>query len=403
MQRRHQKVIEEAPAPGMTPEMRAAMTDAAVKAARAIGYSGAGTIEFIADASQGLRPDRFWFMEMNTRLQVEHPVTEMVTGVDLVEWQLRVAAGERLPKTQAEIELCGHAFEARLYAEDPGRNFLPAIGTLHHLAFPDGAPGGCVSRIETGVRAGDAISPFYDPMIAKLVVQGPDRATALDGLASVLEATEIAGSVTNQAFLVALARDEDFRAGEVDTGLIGRKQDALTARAAPSAETVARAALAASGVGDAPPSSDPWSSLTGYAHFHPIERQTVLRHGEDEIVARVSAETGGRFRVAIDGATISVRPDEAPAASGPAAGRAPRATRWPGHVTVFSNGAAHDFAVADPFAEGRRGGGRNRQPARADARARQDRAGGKRRQRHQGPGAAGSGSDEDGAYDCRAA
>ncbi len=252
-------MIEEAPAPGMTPEMREAMTDAAVKAAKAISYSGAGTIEFIADASDGLKADRFWFMEMNTRLQVEHPVTEMVTGVDLVEWQLRVAAGEKLPKTQDQIELCGHAFEARLYAEDPGRNFLPAIGTLHHLQFPEAAPANCLLRVETGVRAGDEISPYYDPMIAKLVVQGPDRATALAGLASVLEATEIAGSVTNATFLAMLARDPDFGAGDVDTGLIARKQDALILKATPTAEDVARAALAASGADEASPSGDPWS------------------------------------------------------------------------------------------------------------------------------------------------
>ena len=151
-QRRHQKVIEEAPAPGMTAKLRAAMTEAAVKAAKAIRYSGAGTIEFIVDASDGLRPDRFWFMEMNTRLQVEHPVTEMVTGIDLVEWQLRVAAGEKLPKRQDEIELAGHAFEARIYAEDPTRDFLPAIGTLHHLRFPEAVPAGAPLRVETGVR-----------------------------------------------------------------------------------------------------------------------------------------------------------------------------------------------------------------------------------------------------------
>ncbi|MGH6859763.1 MAG: acetyl-CoA carboxylase biotin carboxylase subunit, partial [Phyllobacterium sp.] len=151
LQRRHQKVIEEAPAPGMTAALRAAMTDAAVKAARAISYSGAGTIEFIVDATQGLKPDRFWFMEMNTRLQVEHPVTEMITGLDLVEWQLRVAAGEELPLAQAQIPLNGHAVEARLYAEDPARSFLPATGTLHHLAFPTSVADGTL-RVETGVR-----------------------------------------------------------------------------------------------------------------------------------------------------------------------------------------------------------------------------------------------------------
>ncbi|MDF1543462.1 MAG: hypothetical protein P1P71_10200, partial [Anaerosomatales bacterium] len=153
LQRRHQKVIEEAPAPGMTQEMRAAMGGAAVRAAEAIGYSGAGTVEFIVDGSEGLRADRFWFMEMNTRLQVEHPVTEAITGVDLVEWQLRVAAGEALPARQDDLTINGHAFEARLYAEDVPKGFLPATGTLSHLAFPAGC------RADSGVRAGDEISP----------------------------------------------------------------------------------------------------------------------------------------------------------------------------------------------------------------------------------------------------
>ncbi len=237
-QRRHQKVIEEAPAPGMTEAMRKAMTDAAVTAAKAIKYSGAGTIEFIVDASQGLKPDRFWFMEMNTRLQVEHPVTEMITGVDLVEWQLRVASGEKLPKTQQEIKLDGHAFEARLYAEDATKGFLPAIGTLHHLQFPAHAPAGSTMRIETGVRAGDAISPYYDPMIAKIVVHARDRKAALDALVDAVEETEIAGSITNAAFLAALGRDEGFASGDVDTGLIGRKQEALTTVPRPTARVL---------------------------------------------------------------------------------------------------------------------------------------------------------------------
>ena len=310
-QRRHQKVIEEAPAPGMTAEMRNAMTEAAVKAAKAIGYSGAGTIEFIADASDGLRPDKFWFMEMNTRLQVEHPVTEMVTGVDLVEWQLRVAAGEKLPKAQGQIALNGHAFEARLYAEDPGKGFLPAIGTLHHLEFPQTAPAGSSLRVETGVRAGDAISPFYDPMIAKLVAHGPDRTSALDALVGALEATEIAGSVTNAAFLAALARDTDFAAGEVDTGLIARKQEALTALPAPSAEIIAAAALAASGIGEQAVSDDPWSSLAGYAHFHPVERRTSLKFGEAEITARISVGKDGRVGVSFDSPSLSTHSDAA--------------------------------------------------------------------------------------------
>ncbi|RWI30325.1 acetyl/propionyl/methylcrotonyl-CoA carboxylase subunit alpha [Mesorhizobium sp.] len=339
-QRRHQKVIEEAPAPGMTPALRKAMTEAAVKAAKAIDYSGAGTIEFIVDASQGLKADRFWFMEMNTRLQVEHPVTEMVTGTDLVEWQLRVASGEKLPKTQSEITLSGHAFEARIYAEDAARGFLPATGTLHHLKFPDTAPEGASMRIETGVRTGDAISPFYDPMIAKLVVHGKTRPAALEALGIALSQTEIAGSTVNTAFLAALAADADFSAGDVDTGLIGRHQQVLTAVSPPSSEIVAAAALAASGAGAHAPTDDPWSSLAGYAHFHPIARRTRLRYGENEILAHVSVRPEGRFQVALDApydSALDLR----------AAGLA----RWPGHVTVFSGAVGYSFAVPDPLAK----------------------------------------------------
>jgi 3-methylcrotonyl-CoA carboxylase alpha subunit len=338
-QRRHQKVIEEAPAPGMSEGMRAAVTGAAVKAAKAIHYSGAGTIEFIADASDGLRPDRFWFMEMNTRLQVEHPVTEMVTGLDLVEWQLRVAAGEKLPRTQGEIALSGHAFEARIYAEDASRGFLPATGTLHHLKFPDAGP---ALRVETGVRAGDAISPFYDPMIAKLVVHGPDRSAALGALSEALEATEIAGSVTNIAFLAALARDPDFAVGDVDTGLIARKQEALTTAQGPSPEMVSAAILAASGLDAMPHDDDPWSLLSGYAHFHPIERRTSLRSGATELVAFVGVQADGRTMIRFDGEHEKHTVSKDIASS---------TARWPGHVTVFSGGAAYDFAVPDPFAK----------------------------------------------------
>ncbi|MDQ6436929.1 acetyl/propionyl/methylcrotonyl-CoA carboxylase subunit alpha [Mesorhizobium sp. LHD-90] len=378
-QRRHQKVIEEAPAPGMTPELRTAMTDAAVKAAQAIKYSGAGTIEFIVDASQGLKPDRFWFMEMNTRLQVEHPVTEMVTGVDLVEWQLRVAAGEPLPKTQDAIRLSGHAFEARLYAEDATKGFLPATGTLHHLSFPEA--GGNV-RVETGVRAGDSISPYYDPMIAKLVTHAADRAAALGLLVETLEQTEVAGSVTNLAFLAALAQDADFASGDVDTGLIGRKQDFLTALPAPGLDIMTAAVLAASGLDERPPSSDPWSALAGYAHFHPVGRKTRIRFRDDEIVASVTVEDG-RPKVELESAAAPLplggrvaakRPGGVAAAgrdvssSGAASGwrtaAAPpsvgfadispsrgerRPVKWPGHVTIFSGAIGYDFAVPDPL------------------------------------------------------
>ena len=343
-QRRHQKVIEEAPAPGMTAELRVAMTDAAVKAAKAIQYSGAGTIEFIIDASDGLKPDRFWFMEMNTRLQVEHPVTEMVTGVDLVEWQLRVASGEELPATQEDISLSGHAFEARLYAEDPTKGFLPAIGTLHHLSFPTETAPGTALRVETGVRQGDAISPYYDPMIAKLVTHGPDRATALAALAQAVQRTEVAGCVTNATFLAALATDADFASGDVDTGLIGRKQEALTTSAVPSSRAVALAALAASGAKALEAANDPWASLLGYAHFNPMSRRVSLAYAGHDIVAHVAARQDGRFEVTSedsDGFVLKAGGNDTAGAT---------VAAWPGHVTVFENGRSFDFAISDPFA-----------------------------------------------------
>ncbi|TPK44918.1 acetyl/propionyl/methylcrotonyl-CoA carboxylase subunit alpha [Mesorhizobium sp. B2-5-4] len=341
-QRRHQKVIEEAPAPGMTPALRKAMTEAAVKAAKAINYSGAGTIEFIVDASQGLKADRFWFMEMNTRLQVEHPVTEMVTGTDLVEWQLRVASGEKLPKTQSEIALSGHAFEARIYAEDAAKGFLPATGTLHHLKFPGVAPEGAAMRIETGVRAGDAISPYYDPMIAKLVVHAGDRQAALEALRTALAQTEIAGSTVNTAFLAALTADPDFAAGDVDTGLIGRHQEALTAVAPPTGEIISAAVLAASGAGALPSSDDPWSSLAGYAHFHGVVRRMRLKFGDEQIQAKVSMRPDGRFRVALDAPYDSTNSHDLRAV--------PRLARWPAHITVFEGAAGYAFTVPDPLA-----------------------------------------------------
>ncbi|WP_127109776.1 acetyl/propionyl/methylcrotonyl-CoA carboxylase subunit alpha [Pararhodobacter zhoushanensis] len=290
LQRRHQKVIEEAPAPGMTAEMRAAMGTAAVRAAEAIGYKGAGTVEFIVDGSNGLRPDGFWFMEMNTRLQVEHPVTEAITGVDLVEWQLRVASGESLPCAQDDLTITGHAFEARLYAEDVPAGFLPATGTLSHLRFPADA------RIDSGVREGDTISPWYDPMIAKVITHGATRAIALSKLRAALEGTQVAGSVTNLAFLGALTRHQGFRAGEVDTGLIGRDLDALTAEPAIADATVALAALAAMGAGQ--------GDLQGFALWTPLWQTVVLERGEarwDCAVARVGKE----WAVRVGDATLS--------------------------------------------------------------------------------------------------
>ena len=219
LQRRHQKVIEEAPAPGMSDDLRARMGAAAVAAAKAVGYTGAGTVEFIADGTGGLKRDGFWFMEMNTRLQVEHPVTEAVTGFDLVEWQFRIAAGERLPVTnQSEIPLRGHAVEARLYAEDPERGFLPSTGKLVALSFPQGEG----LRIDSGVEEGGEISPFYDPMIAKVIAHADTRAAALDRLGAALARTIVAGPRTNLSFLGALSRSAQFRAGHFDTGYIPR-------------------------------------------------------------------------------------------------------------------------------------------------------------------------------------
>lgn len=223
LQRRHQKVIEEAPAPDLPDSLRNQMGEAAVRAAQAINYRGAGTIEFIVDVSKGIENAPYYFMEMNTRLQVEHPVTEEITGLDLVEWQLRVAAGEPLPKVQNELAIHGHAIEARLYAEDPQNDFLPATGRLETLAFP------ATARIETGVLEGDEVSVFYDPMIAKIVVWGKDRPAALAKMREALIATQLRGLATNLSFLRRVVSDEAFKAAEIDTGFIARHLDRLTA------------------------------------------------------------------------------------------------------------------------------------------------------------------------------
>ena len=240
LQRRHQKVIEEAPAPGMDEATRAAVCDAAVRAARAVDYVGAGTIEFIADASDGLSADRIWFMEMNTRLQVEHPVTEAITGVDLVEWQLRVAAGEALPVTQDDLSIHGHAIEARLYAEDPAKGFLPSIGTLE--AFDLGDPADTGVRVDTGVEQGSVISPWYDPMIAKLIAHGDTREEARARLADALDEAIVWPVRSNAGFLVEALDHPDFVAGAMDTGLIARAGDALMPPAEPSEEALVAAA-----------------------------------------------------------------------------------------------------------------------------------------------------------------
>ena len=239
LQRRHQKVIEEAPAPGMDETTREAICAAAVQAARAVNYVGAGTIEFIADASQGLRADRIWFMEMNTRLQVEHPVTEAITGQDLVEWQLRVASGEALPRRQHELRVNGWALEARLYAEDPIKGFLPSIGRLGLFRLPDAG-----IRIETGVREGDMVTPFYDPMIAKLIASGATRQEAAIQLAEGIGAIAIWPVKTNAAFLARALCHADFLAGAIDTSFIDRHADTLVPTGVPTPTMLEAAARA---------------------------------------------------------------------------------------------------------------------------------------------------------------
>ena len=270
VQRRHQKVIEEAPAPGMTEERRRAMGEAAVAAARAVGYVGAGTVEFIAE------PDgRFYFMEMNTRLQVEHPVTEMITGHDLVEWQLRVAAGQPLPARQEDLRINGHAIEARIYAENPEKGFLPSIGTLAYLGLPPHtAFANADIRVDGGVRTGDTITPFYDPMIAKLIVHGADRDQARARMLQALAQTQAVGVQTNVAFLSRLMQDSAFAAADLDTGLIERQRATLLPE--PQAASAATLALASAAVlvrqGLAQPGaqtaakgpSDPWDARDGW-------------------------------------------------------------------------------------------------------------------------------------------
>ena len=234
LQRRHQKVIEEAPAPGMDEATREAVCSAAVRAAKAVNYEGAGTIEFIADASEGLRADRIWFMEMNTRLQVEHPVTEEITGQDLVEWQLRVASGEKLPKTQEELTITGHAIEARLYAEDPTKGFLPSVGRLEKFYLSNYG-----RRVETGYEEGDTVSPYYDPMIAKIIVHEEDRAQAAENLSNACAHALVWPVRTNNYFLSRALEDEDFLEGCVDTGFIEERLGALADQLEPEEKTLA--------------------------------------------------------------------------------------------------------------------------------------------------------------------
>ena len=290
VQRRHQKVIEEAPAPGMTAERRRQMGEAAVAAARAVNYSGAGTVEFIVDSGA------FYFMEMNTRLQVEHPVTEMITGLDLVEWQLRVASGEPLPRKQGELTITGHAIEARIYAEDPARDFMPSIGRLEHLVTPEES---ATVRVDTGVRAGDEITPYYDPMIAKLIVHAATRPEAMARMHTALTQYQIVGVRTNVEFLARLMRAPSFVDAKLDTALIEREHRHLFAPRAETtpamwemaAQALWRAQLGVEHLPSSPDRQAPWDDRGGWALGARGERRWKFR--EAELEREVAVRSGG--------------------------------------------------------------------------------------------------------------
>jgi 3-methylcrotonyl-CoA carboxylase alpha subunit len=282
VQRRHQKVLEEAPAPGMTIERRAAMGKAAIEAARAVGYVGAGTVEFIAT-----QDGNFYFMEMNTRLQVEHPVTEMITGLDLVEWQLRVASGEPLPLTQDQLSIDGHAIEARIYAEDPDKGFLPSTGRLVHLAPPAQSD---YVRVDTGVEQGDEITSYYDPMIAKLITWGSDRKQALARMRQALAQYRVVGVQNNVEFLARLVTVPSFANADLDTGLIEREHALLFPRSSQVPEDVwllaalgelrREAQLAEAEARSEPDRHSPWRKLDGWRLNGGTRRTLTFRHAD---------------------------------------------------------------------------------------------------------------------------
>ncbi len=365
VQRRHQKVIEEAPGPGLTAGLRRRLGAAAVEAARAIAYEGAGTVEFLldGDAAAGAEADgAFYFMEMNTRLQVEHPVTEMITGLDLVEWQLRVAAGERLPLSQNEIVASGHAFEARIYAENPARDFLPAAGVLRHVRFPAET---VHVRIETGVRAGDAIGIDYDPLIAKLIVWDEDRASALRRLCRALAEVQIVGPVTNVAFLSALAGHPAFAAGEIDTGFIAHHRHDLIAEPGPvPPRHLALACLdillrrddeAREQARQSADPHSPWHRTDGWRLNDDNHHFLAFRDGEAPVEVIVHYRNGGLLLDLPDAGGPVVVLGERDGASDLVAdidGARLRATviRVGEAITVISGGVGHTLAVEDPAA-----------------------------------------------------
>ena len=313
IQRRHQKVIEEAPAPGMTAKLRRRMGAVAVAAAGAVGYVGAGTVEFLVDVTKGLAEGAFYFMEMNTRLQVEHPVTEMVTGQDLVEWQFRVAAGEALALTQDDLAIDGHAIEARLYAEDPERGFVPASGTLSRLSLP---ARGRHLRIDSGVVEGDQITIHYDPMIAKLIVSGADRSAAVRRLGAALATIRVAGVATNLGFLSRLAEHPAFVAGDLDTTFIDRHRTQLLAPRSLDDRELALAALdsllrrreaALRDAASAPDRHSPWHSINAWRLNAP--GRDVLRFGDAGrwLAVSIGVTADGGYLLELPGGTVRAR------------------------------------------------------------------------------------------------
>ncbi len=304
VQRRHQKVLEEAPAPGMTPELRARMGEAAVAAARAVNYVGAGTVEFIVEQPGGYdAPEqmKFYFMEMNTRLQVEHPVTEAITGLDLVEWQLRVASGEPLPLKQEDLRIHGHAIEARICAENPDNNFLPATGALNVYALPE-----CVTfergavRVDSGVRQGDAISPFYDSMVAKLIVHGDTREQALARLDEALAQTHIVGLATNVQFLRRVARTDSFAQAKLDTALIQREQAVLFHQEPVGLPLAAAAAVAQTLLHErASEGADPFSRRDGFHTHGVVQRRFEFEFAGEHVKASLTYERGGSLTLSV--------------------------------------------------------------------------------------------------------
>jgi len=351
VQRRHQKIIEEAPAPGVSPEMRERMGAAAVTAARAVGYQGAGTVEFIV--SNG----GFYFLEMNTRLQVEHLVTEMITGLDLVEWQIRVAAGESLPLSQAQVPLSGHAFEARLYAEDPAREYLPSTGTIVHLRWPAPDP---AARIDTGVRQGDEVAVHYDPLLAKVIIHGADREAALRQLRRALERCEIIGVTTNLALLRSVSKHPQFQAARIDTGFIAAHQVELLTDQDGSADARA-AAFAAIGwvLGQAAVDErgfrtrSPWTARDGWRLNAPPRIECRFRN-HDRLIAVNLMQAKGSWHAEVDGRSfvIDAHFEASDELAAQLDGKVIR-VRWlhhDGRVSVIDGGRVSTFEWDDPVA-----------------------------------------------------